>query len=128
MDFFREGGFMMWPILGAALLVLAAAAGESRRLLAGPRQRQPGRNAEVVLAWGGFAAVIGVLGTLIGIVQAAGAIEAVGHVESSLLWGGIKVTLITSIFGLLVFAASLLIWFGLYAIRLRQERLGGHPA
>lgn len=124
MDFFREGGFMMWPILAAGLLVLATAAAEGRRLVAASAERRRDANAEVVLAWGGFAAVIGVLGTLIGIVQAARSIEAAGHVESLLLWGGIKVTLITSIFGLLVFAASLLIWFALHAIGLRREAKG----
>jgi biopolymer transport protein ExbB/TolQ len=128
MDAFREGGFMMWPILGAGLVVLATAVAEGRKLVFGSGGRWPTANAEVVLAWGGFAAVIGVLGTLIGIVQAARAIEAAGHVESSLLWGGIKVTLITSIFGLLVFAASLLIWFGLHAIRSRRHRSVEDPA
>jgi hypothetical protein len=66
-----------------------------------------------VVALGVSALLRGVLGTLIGITIAAQAIEAAGNISTSLVWGGIKVALITSEFGMLILVVAALIWFGL---------------
>lgn len=127
---FHAGGVMMWPILGAAVLVLGATVDEGRKLLSGARDAEIG----VVLAWGGLAAVFGVLGTLVGIAQMANVLEHVPtgtRILPAFLSGGIKLTLITSIFGFAVFGLSLLLWFGLRALRSRgswREAAGGTPA
>lgn len=68
---------------------------------------------DAILFWGGFALVTGVLGTLVGIVVAAQSIEAAGTVSGSLVWGGVKVALYSSVFGILVLAGASLLWFGL---------------
>ena len=68
---------------------------------------------DAVLFWGTFAMIAGVLGTLVGIVVAAQSIEAAGQVSTALVWGGIKVALLSSAFGTLILAASALAWFGL---------------
>lgn len=68
---------------------------------------------DAILFWGGFALVTGVLGTLVGIVVAAQSIEAAGAVSSTLVWGGVKVALYSSVFGILVLAGAALLWFGL---------------
>jgi biopolymer transport protein ExbB/TolQ len=47
-----------------------------------------------------------VLGTLIGVMVAAHAIEAVGEVHATLVWGGIRVALITTVTGVLVLAPA----------------------
>lgn len=59
---------------------------------------------------GSFAAVFGVLGQLIGLFQAFSVIEAT-PVSQSLLFGGLKVSLVPTLYGLLIFLFSLLIWF-----------------
>lgn len=68
---------------------------------------------DAILFWGGFALVTGVLGTLVGIVVAAQSIEAAGAVSGTLVWGGVKVALYSSVFGILVLTGAALLWFGL---------------
>lgn len=110
---FREGGVMMWPILGAAVLVLGAAFDEGRKVRRGAPEAESG----VVLAWGALGAVFGLLGTLTGLAEGARSIAQAGGAEPALIWGGVSVSLITSIFGLCVFGLSLLVWFGLRALK-----------
>ncbi|HLT45874.1 MAG TPA: MotA/TolQ/ExbB proton channel family protein [Rubricoccaceae bacterium] len=49
-----------------------------------------------------IAPMLGFLGTVIGMVQAFDAIEAAGDISPSLVAGGIKVALLTTVFGLIV--------------------------
>ncbi len=111
----QEMGVMHWPLAFSAVTTLALTAWSAVRLF------QPGAWADLrtkafidaTLFWGGFAAITGVLGTLVGIVIASQAIEAAGQVSSSLVWGGIKVALLTSVVGVLILGISALAWFGL---------------
>ena len=50
---------------------------------------------------------------MVGIIIAAQSIEAAGEVSTTLVWGGIKVALLTSAFGMLIMAFAALLWFGL---------------
>jgi hypothetical protein len=117
MEFFQEGGYMMWVIAAAALLMVSFAAQSVRRLVgmggvAGAARATT--HADAVLFWGAFALAAGFLGTAVGLYQAAWAVERAGAVEPTLVWGGIRLTLITTQFGLLVFLTALLLWFGLW--------------
>lgn len=61
-----------------------------------------------------FALIIGILGQLLGLFSAFKAIELKAvEVSPSLIAGGFKVSMITTIYGLIIFALSILIWFGL---------------
>lgn len=123
MEFMREGGYMMWVILAASLLILGLAAWAAVRTA-----RLSGPNAVVetaidaVLFWGVWVVVIGLLGTFLGIYQAAGVLEQFGEASPELIWGGIKVSLTTTVFGLLVFSVAALLWMGL---RTRYRRAVG---
>ncbi|ANQ50389.1 MotA/TolQ/ExbB proton channel family protein [Flammeovirga sp. MY04] len=55
---------------------------------------------------GTLALVIGILGQLIGLFSAMIAIEAAGGVPLALLAGGIKVSMITTIYGFIIFLIS----------------------
>ena len=77
-----------------------------------------------ILFWGGFAAIAGMFGTLVGIVIATQAAEAgatlgpwlpAGPTSSltTLVWGGIKVALLSACFGVIILASSSLAWFAL---------------
>jgi len=66
---------------------------------------------DAILFWGGFATISGLLGTLIGITIAAQSVEAAGEVNVTLMWGGIKVSLLSSLFGVLILAFASLLWF-----------------
>lgn len=60
---------------------------------------------------GTFALVTGILGQLIGLYQAFDVIEKMGNVSQSLVAGGLKVSMITSLYGIVIFLLSLLLWF-----------------
>lgn len=113
-EFMRQGGFFMWPILVITFVVVVLAVWAFIRI-----RRIEGPDAvletgiDAVLFWGVWVVIVGLLGTFGGIYQAAGFMEQAGAVNSAVVWGGIKVALTTTLFGLLVFAVAALIWFGL---------------
>jgi len=72
------------------------------------------RRLDYVKFFGLLALVTGVLGQLIGMFMAFQAIEQIGEVSQAMLAGGLKVSSITSIYGMLIFVITRLIWFGLH--------------
>lgn len=112
MEAFEALGVIRWP-LTFSMLAIAALALWSLPLVW--RGAMPGRHArtwiDAILFWGGFAAVTGVLGTLVGIIIAAQAIETMGGLSDTLVWGGIKVALLSSALGTLILAVASLLWF-----------------
>lgn len=58
-----------------------------------------------------FALIVGILGQLIGFYSAFSAIEEMGNVSPAMMFGGIKVSMITTIYGILIYLLSLLLWF-----------------
>ena len=60
---------------------------------------------------GGFAAVWGVLGHGIGIYEACVAIQEIQDVSPALLAGGFQVSLITVLYGLMIFLIARIFWF-----------------
>ena len=119
-------GFIRWPLTFSFLAVIGLALWSALKLF------RPGASADAqtkawldaILFWGGFAVISGVLGTLIGIILAAQAIEAAGDVSTTLVWGGIKVAMLSSVFGMLILAFAALIWF---ALQLRWRLLEPSP-
>lgn len=108
-----EMGFMRWPLAFSLVAVLVLAAWSGFRLFrpgAAPELRTKAW-VDAILFWGGFAVISGVLGTLVGIVIAAQSIEAAGQVSTILVWGGIKVAMLTSVFGMLILGFAALVWF-----------------
>jgi hypothetical protein len=114
-SFFMQGGVIMYPLFLIAAVVVGYGIRATLRLRDFAGGPDPRLEAAIdgVLFWGIFAVVLGVLGTLIGIVQAAQAIELAGGVHAALAWGGIRVSLPPTIFALLLFGASALVWFAL---------------
>jgi hypothetical protein len=114
LTFFREGGVIMYPLVLVTLVVAVLAVRAWLRLRSGEvSQATLGTGIDAVLFWGAYAAVLGVLGTLVGISQAAAAISQAAEVSPPIVWMGIRIALSTTIYGLLVFAIALLLWFGL---------------
>ena len=114
MEAFEALGVIRWPLTFSMLAVVVLALWSLRLVRPGA---MPDRHAktwiDAILFWGGFAAVTGVLGTLVGIIIAAQAIETVGGLSDTLVWGGIKVALLSSALGTLILAFASLLWFGL---------------
>ena len=106
-------GFIRYPLGFSLLAVLALSCWSGIRLLeseVGPGLRTKAW-IDAILFWGGFALIAGVLGTLLGIIIAAQSIEYAGTVEPSLVWGGVKVAMLSSAFGTLILAMAALSWF-----------------
>ena len=114
MEAFEALGVIRWP-LTFSLLVVVALALWSLSLVR--RSAMPGRHAkawiDAILFWGGFAAISGVLGTLVGIIITFQFIELAGEVRASMVAGGIKFSLLSSALGTLILAVASLLWFGL---------------
>ncbi len=108
-----EFGFIRWPLMFSFMTVIGLALFSTIRLF------RPGATPDLhtkawldaILFWGGFATISGLLGTLIGITIASQSVEAAGEVNVTLMWGGIKVSLLSSLFGVLILAFASLLWF-----------------
>lgn len=112
--FIAQGGFFMYPLLLIALVIVGLAIWTTVRLRRGSGPDPVLETGiDATLFWGGWALLLGLLGTFIGIYLAAGAIQAAGEVSAALVWGGVQVALITTLFGLGIFVVAALIWFGL---------------
>ena len=108
-------GVIRWP-LAFSLLVVVLLAFWSGKSLWGAYPSPDGRTkawVDAILFWGVFALIAGVLGTLIGVINAAGAIQAASEVSAPLVWGGMRVALLSSSAGALILAFAALLWFGL---------------
>jgi len=123
MRLISDGGFMMWPMVAITFAVVGLSIWSwvSMPRDAASLDAVVETRIDSVLFWGSYGVVLGILGTLVGIAQAAQAIEMAGasSVNPAIVWGGIKVALITVIFGFLLFSFALVAWFGL---RVRYRR------
>jgi biopolymer transport protein ExbB/TolQ len=124
---FSNGGFMMWPITLCGVAVVALGGRAAWRMRSGSTEPPAAVRAGIdgVLFWGVYASVLGVLGTVVGVTLAAQAVEAAGEAHPRLIGGGIKVALITTIYGLLILLGGAVLWFGLRQWH-HREALNGH--
>ncbi len=58
-----------------------------------------------------FAMIIGILAQLIGIYEAFSCIQQAGDISPMLVYGGIKVSMITTLYGIAIYLLSLILWF-----------------
>ncbi len=115
MMIWNDIGFIRWPLTFSLLAVIGLGLMSAATLF--------GRNAtaglvaktwvDAILFWGGFSAISGMLGSIIGVIIAFQSIEAAGEVEATLVAGGIKVALLSSFFGVMILAFAALLWFAL---------------
>jgi len=125
MEFFKQGGFFMWPILFIPIVigVLAVWAFVRTRDLDGP-DAVVETGIDAVLFWGVWVVVVGLLGTFTGIYLAAGVIEQAAAVSPAVIWSGIRVALTTTLFGIFVFCVASLMWLGLRVSYRRRVAAG----
>ncbi len=103
-----SGGLMFTlPLLLLLLVILALAAKQSiasNRTATGTR---------LLLHLGIFSAVLGILGQAMGLYQAMGVIQSVGGVSPAMLAGGIKISFIAPILGLVNLAVAVAVFAAL---------------
>lgn len=68
-----------------------------------------------------FALIVGILGQLIGLYQAFDAIQQMGNVSPSMLAGGLKVSMISALYGFVIFIIAYIIWFALGALSIKSK-------
>lgn len=124
-EWFRSGGFMMWPVLAAGLVAVWLAVDVGRKLVRDGEVTDTPRGLrgriDAVLFWGGFAALVGFLGTLGGLGQVMRWLSEAGDAPAELIWSGLQVTLPTTVLGLVVLLLALAMWFGLLTLRRRHQ-------
>ncbi len=103
-DLFNQGGPLFMGILtllffGIAILFVSTFSANSHHIRNSRRS--------LIKSLGLFALVFGVLGQLIGLFSAFASIEQMGSVSPNMLAGGLKVSMITTIYGVLIFLCSL---------------------
>lgn len=69
-----------------------------------------------------FAAITGITGQLVGLYYAFSAIEEAADISPAMVFGGIKVSMITTLYGIIIFLFSLLLWFVASQLVERAER------
>lgn len=114
MDLFYMGGAAFMSILTIILIVVVAwgvyhfVAGLNTK---GEKSNIAIRRLSYIKSFGLFGMITGILGQLIGMYSAFAAIEEAGDISKAMFFGGVKVSLITPIYGILIFLFSLLLWF-----------------
>lgn len=108
-DKLTEGGpFFMYPILMLLILILVL-------ITKGFLESNKKKTISLLKSIGLFTLVWGMLGQTIGLVAAFDAIQTAGDISPSIIAGGLKVSLLTTVFGFLTFLVSrlgiiILIW------------------
>ena len=99
---FFEGGALFMSLILIFLLVVTF------HTIAAFMQPDPNRNATLrkIQTSGTIALALGVGGTLIGLISALEFISQAGSVAPSIMAGGLRVSLLSCVFGLLTFALS----------------------
>ena len=120
MEFIIEGGvYFTVPILilglGSLILILAGF------LQAASRKPVRGILSDAILFIGFLSLAYGIFGQVTGMFQAAGAIVRAGEIAPSLIWAGLRVSLIPVIMGFVILFYSAVGWF---VIRWMRERQG----
>jgi hypothetical protein len=58
---------------------------------------------------GKFAAVFGIFATFVGLMQVGKSITAAGEIAQGIVWAGLRVGMITAVYGLFIYMISLII-------------------
>lgn len=110
-DLLRSGGLLFTaPLTVLAGLVLLLAA---RCAIIIYKGGDASSALKALFHTGLFSFFFGILGQTLGLYQMMGAVERAGDVAPALLAGGIKVSTISSLYGLIIVAAALVLHLGL---------------
>ena len=127
MHIFMQGGVMMWLLVLIALVLFGIVLRALWHLFV-----RGGNDSAVIqncldglLFWGGFAVIIGVLGSAIGYHKVMTVVIAHGVVNPRALWLGSAEGMVSSIAGLLVLGGAGACWFLLRWQNLRNRHLTG---
>lgn len=104
---FSQGGPLFMGILTLILLSLLAVF--IRALVKRGNEKQQNHSIQSMKSIGLLGLVVGVLGQLIGLFSAFSFIETAGDISLSVLAGGLKVSLITTVYGVIIYISHLVL-------------------
>ena len=113
--FFLGGKLVMGVQTIAAVVMIVLSIIGAKTVLSNQVNADSPRKTSLIKEVGLFALIIGLLASAIDLMSALQAIEMAGDVSPSLLAGGLKIAFITPVYGLIIYALSLLIYFVLSA-------------
>lgn len=117
-NFFQDMGYIRYPMYVATIFLLVQVVRASLQMMKVPGARSSATT-HTILVWGFLNALLGFLGTVLGVALAAVSIEHAGEVEPTLVAGGLKVSLYPTIFGLLLLTFAVVAWLVLQALQRR---------
>lgn len=68
-----------------------------------------------------FALIMGILGQLIGFYEAFSILEQVESISPAMIYGGIKVSMISTLYGMIIYLCSLILWF-VFSVRIEKKK------
>jgi biopolymer transport protein ExbB/TolQ len=113
-DLFVMGGALFMGILTILLVVILAVSVYFALTIAGGKaesKKNFSHRLTYLKSLGLFTMITGILGQLIGLTEAFKAIEATMDISPAIMAGGLKVSMITTLYGIIINLLSILIWF-----------------
>ncbi len=122
LTYFNEGGVLFMGMLSLVFLVVLIIAIKNGLSIFSKEGDMEKLNSHigVIKSLGLFALVLGFLGQFLGLFQAFSYIAEVGTISPSILASGLKVSSITSIYGMIIFLVAYLLWFGLNTVMTKK--------
>lgn len=114
LDYFYMGGPLFMGILTTLLVIIIALIVYFTISIANGKAASNNNfrhHLTYVRSVGLFTMITGILGQLIGLMSAFKAIEAAMDISPAIIAGGLKVSMITTLYGIFIYLFSILIWF-----------------
>ena len=121
--YFIEGGplFMgMLSIVFSVILVIAVLAGKSALDNKSDEDEKLSARIGYIKSLGLFAFVLGMLGQFLGLFQSFRIIGSGMEISPAIMAKGVKVSMVTSIYGMIIFLIAYLLWFIIKAMVTRN--------
>ncbi len=113
-DWFVMGGTLFMSILTILLVIIVATSIYFAMAIANGKAKEKvnfKQQLKYVKSIGLFTMITGILGQLIGLFSAFSAIEQVGDMSMSIVAGGLKISMITTLTGITFYLISIIFWF-----------------
>ena len=113
-DLFITGGSLFIGILTILLVIILAISVYFAALISSGKaagKKNFWHQLSYIKSVGLFTMITGILGQLIGLLMAFQAIEGANDISPAILAGGLKVSMITTLYGILINLLAFLIWF-----------------
>ncbi len=128
LSLFNQGGLLCMAILTLLLIVILAMA-VYKVLQISNRKVEHSTSFRYQLSYiksvGLIALVFGIFSQLLGLYQMFAVLEAAGGIAPAILAGGLKVSMIPMVYGLIIFLISYVAWLALDYMFERKENLKG---